>query len=125
MAIATANSGRQRAPTDGLPQAARAAVLVTRAATWVRDDEAKVWSCRTTSRACCGEGLDYPLGWSGEAGFRHLGSSAGRSRFSRSGPEQLVDYRFHQSRELLLAPGGGMEGSLRVEAVGIGYGIDR
>jgi hypothetical protein len=38
--IATADGGRQRIPTDGLPQATPAAALVTRAATWLRDEEA-------------------------------------------------------------------------------------
>jgi hypothetical protein len=40
MTIATANSGRQRTPTDGLSQATRATTLVIRTVTWLRDEEA-------------------------------------------------------------------------------------
>jgi hypothetical protein len=41
MTIAAANGGRQRTSTDGLPQATRAAALVSRVATWLRDEEAE------------------------------------------------------------------------------------
>ena len=40
MTTATANGERQRTSTDGLPQATRATALVSRAATWLRDEEA-------------------------------------------------------------------------------------
>ena len=47
MTIAAANGGRQRTAADGLPQATRAAALVSRAATWLRDEEA-----RSRAEAC-------------------------------------------------------------------------
>jgi hypothetical protein len=39
MTIAAANYGRQRTPTDGLPQATNAASLEAAVGTWVRDEE--------------------------------------------------------------------------------------
>src|SRR5438876_466074 len=41
MTIATDSGGRQRTRTDDLPQATRATALAARAATWLRDEEAR------------------------------------------------------------------------------------
>jgi len=54
--IAAANGGRQRTSTDGLSQATHAAALVTRAASWLRDEEADASRAGVT----CGSLTELP-----------------------------------------------------------------
>lgn len=72
----------------------------------------------------CFSSFDHPRRRSGVSS-RPMGCRAGRSRFYPIGAEQLVDHRFDQTGELLLAPGGRVKRGLGVKAVGIGHRVDR
>ena len=61
MTIATANGGRQRTPTDSLPQATRVAALVARAATWLRDEEAAGSNPATPTTETASHGISGDL----------------------------------------------------------------